>query len=83
MLMKQVEKRYVRNVQEEKSSNGLLATQSMLNILARPNYFRHGILEIKCVATMTIVYEYDTTEHLITGSFKNKSVNRIPIWRKG
>lgn len=73
----------MRNVQEGKSSNGLVATQSMLNIQARPNYFRNGVLEIKCAATMTIVYEYDTTEHLVTGSFKNKSVNRIPVWRKG
>lgn len=79
----QVDSQFVHNVSQDKLSSGLVTSESSLDLQARPTYFRHGILEIKCVAMMTILYEYETTEHLVTGSFKNKSVNRIPIWRKG
>ena len=37
--------------------------------------FQRGVLEIRCTATLTIVYEYESTEHLVTGSFKNRSLN--------
>ncbi|KPM05773.1 chromatin assembly factor I P60 subunit-like protein [Sarcoptes scabiei] len=39
---------------------------------AKPHYFRSGVLEIKCIATLILVYEYEAIENLVTGSSRNK-----------
>lgn len=71
------------SIATEKSPSGLLTTKIGLNIYANPQYFTKGVLEIKCLATLTIVYVYETSERLVTGSFKNKSIDRFSSERKG
>ena len=56
-------------------AGGLQATSLALNMYAKGADFQRGVLEIRCTATLTIVYEYESTEHLVTGSFKNRSLN--------
>lgn len=63
-------------------STGPIESVLALNVIAHSNDFIRGILEIKCVATLSLWYKYDTTERLVTGSFKNKSIGQVN-WRKG
>ncbi|OTF77806.1 chromatin assembly factor I P60 subunit-like protein [Euroglyphus maynei] len=56
----------------ERSTSTLVTSRIGLNIVAKPKYFHNGILVIKCMATLTLVYEYETIEHIVTGSSKNK-----------
>ncbi|XP_075679757.1 uncharacterized protein LOC113799130 isoform X1 [Dermatophagoides pteronyssinus] len=69
-----IDNRYVINMTNERSTSTLVTSRIGLNLVAKPKYFHMGILEIKCTATLTIVYEYDAIEHLVTGSLvKNKN----------
>lgn len=56
-----------------KSGLNLASSQIGINIIANPKHFQNGVLQIKCIAKLIIIFEYDTTEYLITGSFKNKT----------
>lgn len=83
MLGSQVESKYTLKLPSEKFHSGLVSSHIALNIHAKPHLFKKGIIEIKCVASLSVVLKYQTVERLVTGSFKNKSNNRVPSWRKG
>lgn len=77
-----------RNKTSSKASGISPQTSSLaLNMVAKAADFeRGGVLEIRCTATLYVLYEYESTEHLVTGSFKNKSVSAAQSranWKRG
>ncbi|KAF7488390.1 hypothetical protein SSS_06551 [Sarcoptes scabiei] len=67
-----IDPKYVVNMTNVRSTSSLIASRIGLNMQAKPHYFRSGVLEIKCIATLILVYEYEAIENLVTGSSRNK-----------
>ncbi|CAG2169801.1 unnamed protein product [Oppiella nova] len=62
--------------------DGLQSSKQGLLLYATPNYFRRGLLNLKCTAILTLVYEFEAVEYVIAGSQRNKSHRSSYSWRK-
>ncbi|CAG2170154.1 unnamed protein product [Oppiella nova] len=55
------------------NADGLQSTKLGLVFRATPNYFHRGVLRLRCTATLTLVYDFEAVEYVVSGTVKNKT----------
>ncbi|XP_054169260.1 uncharacterized protein LOC128966434 [Oppia nitens] len=56
------------------SVDGLQSSQLGLTFRATPNYFHRGVLRLRCTATLTLLYDFEAIEYVVSGgTARNKT----------